>query len=284
MGAAIHFCSVRLTRRLIWLVALFVLGLTVAAPAQVLPRHVDPNLRQSTKNAPNLPALRFLTVADYPPFNYRDDTGALVGFNIDLAKAICDDLSIVCTMQAWPWAQAADALADNQGDALIGGLALDDETATRFTFSSVYLRFPARFVVPKAALASSFSPDRLNGHTVAVRKGSRHEAFLTAYLPGAERVAADSEFAALDLVKSGEAEAYFGDGLRAAFWLGQNSDCCGFAGEAYFRPDYFGQGLAIAVAPDREEVESAIDFALNRLVRSGKMDELYLQWFPIGFY
>lgn len=57
-----------------------------------------------------MPTIRFLTTADFPPFNFRDDKGELVGFNIDLARALCNDLSIACTVQAWPWDQAARAL------------------------------------------------------------------------------------------------------------------------------------------------------------------------------
>ena len=260
-----------------------VLVLMGAASAQTLPRHYDPNVRQMAQSPPSLPALRFLTTADYPPFNYRDPSGALVGFNVDLAAAICTDLSTNCTLQAWPWDQAGEALEDNQGDALIGGLALTGETASRFSFSSVYLRFPGRFVVPEMDVAG-FSPARLDGKLVAVRSLSRHAAFLARFLPGAARIGADTEFDALELVRAGVADAYFGDALRASFWLGQNLDCCAFAGEPYFRPDYFGQGLAIAAGPGREEVVKAIDFALNRLSKSGKLDELYLRWFPIGFY
>ena len=146
MIAAIHFVS-RLVRRV--LPALALVALCGAGPgmAQGLPRHFDPNMRQANQALPNLPALRFLTTSDFPPFNFRDSEGALVGYNVDLAEAICDELKTVCTLQVWPWDQAADALADNQGDALIGGLALDDQSAMRFDFSQVYLRFPARFVV-----------------------------------------------------------------------------------------------------------------------------------------
>ena len=75
--------------------------------------------------APDLAAvrsIRFLTTADFPPFNYRDRTGALIGYNVDLAKGICGELKVTCTIQAWPWEQAPKALQDNQGDALIAGL------------------------------------------------------------------------------------------------------------------------------------------------------------------
>ena len=283
MSAAIHIARTRTRWQVLCLALVAAFFFAGAATAQTLPRHYDPNLRQMAQSPPSLPALRFLTVANYPPFNYRDASGALVGFNVDLAEAICTDLSTNCTLQAWPWDQAGEAIEDNQGDALIGGLALTDETAERFSFSSVYLRFPGRFVVPQKDV-TGFSPSRLSGKIIAVRSLSRHAEFIARFLPEAALVSADTEFDALDMVRSGVADAYFGDALRASFWLGQNLDCCGFAGDPYFRPDYFGQGLAIAAGPGRAEVVKAIDFALNRLSKSGKLDELYLRWFPIGFY
>lgn len=282
MVAAIHAYPA-LVRRLVLVVALAVMAGTGAVSGQLLPRHFDPNARQATQPPPSLPALRFLTTTDYPPFNYRDPDGLLVGFNVDLAKAICSELGTVCTLQPWPWDQVADALADNQGDALIGGLALDAETAKRFDFSSVYLRLPGRFVLSSDRIAG-FAPNALSNKKVAVRAGSRHAAFLLHYLPKARIIGTATEFDALQLVKSGTADAYFGDALRAAFWLGQNTDCCGFAKGYYFRPDYFGEGLAIAVPEGRKEVTKAIDIALMRLAKSGKLDELYLRWFPVGFY
>src|SRR5688572_10097506 len=38
--------------------------------------------------------LRFVTEADYPPFNYYDEDGVLTGFNIDLARALCAELEV----------------------------------------------------------------------------------------------------------------------------------------------------------------------------------------------
>src|ERR1700710_2953381 len=83
------------------------------AIAQALPYHVDPSAREIVPNVATLPAIRFLTTADFPPFNYRDASGQLIGFNIDLAKSICTELTVACTVQAWPWEQAGKALADN---------------------------------------------------------------------------------------------------------------------------------------------------------------------------
>lgn len=255
--------------------------------AQTIPNHADPEARDVVPNVGSVPALRFLTTADFPPFNFRDASGELVGFHIDLARALCADLSLACTIQAWPWEQAPKALADNQGDALIAGLAVDAANGSQFDFSSIYLMLPGRFVVAGSA-ATEFDARDLAGQRVAVRRATSHAAFLRRYFPDAAVVEFDSEPAALEALEGGSVDAFFGDALRASFWLNANpasaGGCCVFAGEPYFRPDLFGAGLAIAIAPGRDTIRQAIDYGLSRLKRSGVYDELYLRWFPVSFY
>lgn len=275
--------AARMPMRAIVFALLMLFAAPLAALGQALPYHVDPGARDIVPNVAAVPAIRFLTTADYPPFNFRDAGGELVGFNVDLARALCDELKIACTVQAWPWEQATKALADNQGDALIAGLAITPENGALFDFSSIYLMLPGRFVTTVAA-AQNFDPHALEGRKVAVRKGSTHEEFMRRYLAGAQLVEFDSEFAALDAVEKAEVDAFFGDGLRASFWLNTHIGCCDFAGEPYFRPDLFGEGLAVAVPAGRDAVRLAIDYGLTRLKRSGVYDELYLRWFPVSFY
>jgi polar amino acid transport system substrate-binding protein len=265
------------------LLSAVVVMLAGAAGAQDLPYHVDPSARDIAPNVAAVPTIRFLTTADFPPFDYKDGSGALVGYNVDLARDICNELKVACTIQSWPWDQATKALADNQGDALIAGLAITPENGEQFDFSSVYLMLPGRFVTPKAQ-AAGFDPARLSGKTIAVRQGSAHEAFVKRYLGGAQLAEFPTEIDALNAVKAGKANLYFGDGMRASFWLNDNPDCCSFAGAPYFRPGLFGDGMAIAFPAGRDAVRNAVDAALVRLKRNGTMDQLYLRWFPISFY
>ena len=257
--------------------------LATQAFAQALPYHADPSAREILPSATPIPAIRFLTTADFPPFNFRDAGGELIGFNIDLAKRICAEVNVACTVQAWPWEQAASALTDNQGDALIAGLDLSVENGALFDFSATYLALPGRFVSRTADIAA-FDPAALDGKTVAVRRGSTHEAFMRRYLPGVTLAGFESEIDALAAVADEKADAFFGDAMRASFWLNENLTCCGFAGDAYFRPSLFGEGLAIAVPAGHDAVRHAIDWALVRLKDNGVLDELYLRWFPVGFY
>src|SRR5690606_33862641 len=144
--------------------------------AQNLPYHSDPDAREMIPSLAPVPAIRFLTTADFPPFNFRDSSGELIGFNIDLAKRICTEINVACTIQAWPWDQAANALADNQGDALIAGLAMSDENAKLFDYSAVYLALPGRFVT-RANMTEQFNV-RAPSLKLGVRAGSSHEEFL----------------------------------------------------------------------------------------------------------
>ena len=263
-----------------------VLALTLLASpalAQSLPYHSDPTAREILPSLTPVPAVRFLTTADFPPFNFRDANGELIGFNVDLAKSICTEVNVACTIQAWPWEQAASALSDSQGDALIAGLAMTEENGELFDFSSIYLALPGRFVT-RAPDIGVFDASALADKTVSVRGGNTHETFLTRYLPEATIARFDSEIAALEAVEDGSADAFFGDAMRASFWLNENLSCCGFAGQPYFRPHLFGQGLAIAVPAGHDPVRHAIDWALVRLKDNGTLDELYLRWFPVGFY
>lgn len=268
--------------RALFTILLLLIGASPAM-AQALPYHADPTAREIVPNLAAVPNIRFLTTADFPPFNYRDKTGELIGYNVDLARAICADLNITCTIQAWPWEQAARALEDGQGDALIAGLAMSKENGALFDFTNIYLMLPGRFVTLKDA-ANGFDPRTLAGKTVAVRKSSAHEEFVHRYLPDAKPLEFDTEIAALEAVRDKKAAAYFGDAMRASFWFNDNPECCAFASPPYFRPDFFGQGMSIAVAAGHDAVRQAIDYSLVRLKKSGTLDELYLRWFPIGFY
>ena len=265
------------------LIALALSLLAAPAFAQPLPYHADPSAREMTPTIAPVAAIRFLTTADFPPFNYRDSTGELIGFNVDLARRICNEVNVACTIQAWPWEQAATALSDSQGDALIAGLEMTPENGKLFDFSATYLALPGRFVT-RAADIGGFDAGKLAGKTIAVRAGSAHQAFMQRYLPDAKLTEFPTEIEALAAVEDNAADAFFGDAMRASFWLNDNLACCGFAGEPYFRPALFGQGLSIATPAGSDAVRHAIDWALIKLKENGALDELYLRWFPVGFY
>ena len=114
--------------------------------AVVVPGFWDPRRRPERPDLSRIQTIRFLTDMDYPPFDYAGADGNPAGFNVDLARLICDEIKITCTIQARPFDTLLDALNDNRGDAVIASIAPTAETRRRADFTDPYYRTPARFV------------------------------------------------------------------------------------------------------------------------------------------
>jgi polar amino acid transport system substrate-binding protein len=108
----------------------------------------------------------------------------------------------------------------------------------------------------------------------------------TAFFPEVERKIYPSAAAARRAVKNRKADAHFGDGLQLSFWLqsGTAAGCCRFAGGPYIEARVVGQGVAIAVPRGATEVRNAINAALEAINEQGIYAELYLRYFPVGFF
>lgn len=270
------------------LAALLVLSAVAPGFAQDTPNYVDPRERIATPDVSKRVRIRFLTTVDFPPFNFLDQSQRLAGFNVDLARAICEVLDVVdrCQIQALPWGELDHALLNGQGEAIIAGLAKTPDTVAKYRFSRPYMELPARFVVRKDAGYGGDAARDLAGKKVGVVAGSAHEAMLKAWFTGIEAIPFDDAAAAHAALLAGDVAALFGDGVQLSFWLqsGVAADCCAFYGGPYLSSYYLGEGLAIAVAPDSSDLAAAFDHALSVLNRNGRFTELYLRWFPEGLY
>lgn len=256
---------------------------SVGVRAQTVPNHNDPSAHKDALDLSLVPSIRFLTSSDFPPFNFKDAAGELIGFNIDLAEAICAEINADCTIQSWPWAQLNKALVDGQGDAIIAGVSIDADNARSMSFSQSYLQLPGRFVAHQNSdVGAAFDPHALSG-VVGVRQNSAHHQFIKAHFKNLTPVTYGSDLDVLIGVEQSALEYAFVDGMHASFWLNQN-DCCMFVGGPYFSVEHFGDGLAVAVSLEKENTLRAINVALRRLAESGKRDELFFKWFPLSFY
>ncbi|MGE0502147.1 MAG: transporter substrate-binding domain-containing protein [Rhizobiaceae bacterium] len=232
--------------------------------------------------------IRFLTTIDFPPFNFLDGAGRLTGFHVDLARAICTELDVLerCEIQALPWDELEAAMRDKDGEAIIAGISVTEAARESLDFSRPYLRFPARFVTPKSAsLAEPVGP-KLAGKRVGVMAGSTHERILRDYFPDVRVVTYTRQEWIFGDLKASKLDAAFGDGMRLGFWLAgaDSAGCCRYSGGPYLAPEYLGSGLAIAVEKENGPLAVAFDYALQQIAAKGVFAELYLRYFPVGFF
>jgi len=259
-----------------------------AAQETVVPQLWDQGERFVRPNLTGISRIRFLTTVDFPPFNFIDANGLLTGFHVDLARALCRELDILdrCQIQALPWEELEPALEKGEGEALIAGLAVTPQTRAKYAFTRSYMRFPARFVARNGTSLGEPMWRAVSGRRVGVVAGSEHEALLKDYFADAKPVPVEDEAKLHEELKAGRVDVAFGDGMRLAFWLASpaSGNCCALAGGPYLASEYLGSGLAIAVPQQQKELAEAFDYALREINVNGVFGELYLRYFPVGFF
>lgn len=253
-------------------------------PAAAAPSFWDPNRTPEKPDLSALRQIRFLTEDDYPPFNFLLPDGQVAGFNVDLARAICVELDVACTIQRRRWDLLVPALDDNSGDAIIASLAINDETRKQVDFSGPYMMTPGRFAMQADTTLKSASPGAFADRPIAVVAGSRHEAFLKAFYPHSKLVTFETPALARNALKTGHVQALFGDAISLSYWLNgaEAANCCVFRDGPFTDPKYFGEGIGIAVKKGNTPLRHALDYALARLAQRGVFAELYLKYFPVG--
>jgi polar amino acid transport system substrate-binding protein len=259
-------------------------GVQQSAPVAAVPGFWDPRRRPERPDTSRLTVIRFLTENDYPPFNYAGPDGNPTGFNVDLARAICDELQISCTIQIRRFDTLVPALSENRGDALIASISVTPETRKVLDFTDPYYRVPARFVVRRDAVLPDLRPEMLEGKKVAVVAGSAHEAYLKALFTEAEVRPYPTPEAAREALRRNEVDMHFGDAISLSFWINgtDSGNCCAFSGGPFFDSHFFGEGVGIAVKRGNDTLRAAFNWALFRLWEKGRFTDLWLRYFPVS--
>jgi polar amino acid transport system substrate-binding protein len=258
----------------------------VAAPPApaLVPGFWDPRRRPERPDLSRITIIRFLTETDYPPFNYAGPDGNPMGFNVDLARQICEEIKATCTVQMRRFDTLLDSLTNNSGDAVIASIAVTPETRKRVDFTDPYYRMPARFVSRRDVVIDDVRPEKLEGKKIAVVGGTAHEAYLKTLFTEADVRPYPNAEAARTALRRGEVDLLFGDGISLAFWLNgtDSGNCCVFRGGPFLESAYFGEGVGIAVRKGNDLMRQALNWALFRLWEKGRFTDLWLRYFPVS--
>jgi polar amino acid transport system substrate-binding protein len=256
------------------------LCLIMLLPAQA----AAPDAEQgAATDQPRRLAIRFMTDSDYPPFHYYDEEGVLTGFNVDIARAICLELSVACDIQVRGWNELLPALRRGETDAVIASHAITPALLKEFDVSDRYYYTPARFVGRRDGPQIVATPEGLRGKRIGVVRGSAHEAYARTFFPNSAIVPFESAELAWDAVRTGGGvDVSFGDGIALTFWINGtlSRGCCELKGGPFFEPKYFGDGVGIVVPKTDAQLKGLINSALARIRISGRYEELLLRYFP----
>ena len=220
--------------------------------------------------------IRFATEASYPPFESIDANNKIVGFDVDLANALCKEIDATCTFSNQAFDSLIPSLKFRRIDAVMAGMDITPEREKQVLFTTPYYDNSALFIGQKGKYASV---DLLKGKKVGVQNGTTHQKYLQDKHPEVKTVAYDSYQNAIIDLKNGRIEGVFGDTAVVNEWLKTNPQL-GTATEKVTDPQYFGTGLGIAVRPDNKALLEKLNGALKAIKADGTYQKISEQWFP----
>lgn len=219
--------------------------------------------------------INFGVSATYPPFESIGANNEIVGFDIDLAKALCKQMQAECTFTNHAFDSLIPSLKFRKYDAVISGMDITPERSKQVSFTTPYYENSA-VVIAKRYLQNVCRSERQT-----YWDGKRHHApeIYSGAAPEVKTVSYDSYQNAFIDLKNGRIDGVFGDTAVVNEWLKTNPQL-GVATEKVTDPQYFGTGTGIAVRPDNKALLEKLNNALAAIKADGTYQKINDQWFP----
>ncbi|WP_038908203.1 arginine ABC transporter substrate-binding protein [Dickeya oryzae] len=233
-------------------------------------------LASTTFSALATETIRFAASATYPPFESLDANNQIVGFDIDLANALCKQLQATCSFTNQAFDSLIPALKFRRYDVIISGMDITPERSKQVAFTQPYYANSAIVIAQKGKFHSLAD---LKGKRIGMENGTTHQKFLQEKHPEVTTVPYDSYQNALIDLKNGRLDGVFGDTAVVNEWLKNNPDLA-TVGEKITDPAYFGIGLGIAIRPDNQALLEKLNGALNAIKANGTYKAINDKWFP----
>ena len=106
----------------------------------------------------------------FPPMGFRNENNEIVGFDIDLARAVAEELGMDIKFQPISWASKEQELSSGNIDCIWNGFAYNEERAATMTLSNPYIKGENYFILKNGAKVTT--QEELKGMKIGVQPGS----------------------------------------------------------------------------------------------------------------
>jgi lysine-arginine-ornithine-binding protein len=229
--------------------------------------------------------IRVGTEGAYKPFNFIDSNGELQGFDVEIAKALCEEMKAECTFVAQDWDGIIPALLAKKYDVIIASMSITEERKKQVGFTNRYYNTPARFVAKKDSGITDTSPAAMKGKVLGAQSSTTHSSFLEDNYKDSEiKLYGTQDEANADLA-AGRLDAVLADSVVILDWLnGEDGSCCQHVGDNYTDAKWFGEGAGMAVRQEDEALKEKLNAALAAILENGKYKEINDKYFPFSVY
>jgi len=252
--------------------------------------------------------IRIGTEGAYPPWNSKDASGKLIGFEVELAWALCRYMEKQCVIVEQDWDGMIPALVMRKFDAIMAGMSITDERKKTITFSQGYADEVASLAVMKgSSLEGLDTAEGINlslggsdvtkalktltgalaGKTVCVQTATIHQNFLDSGDVGKVdvRTYKTQDEVNLDLA-SGRCDAALAAAVAFTDYAEKSGKSVVLTGPT-FSGGAFGNGVGVglrqagddAIGKRDAELLKAFNSAINEARKNGDISRIATKWF-----
>ncbi|HEY9538213.1 MAG TPA: ABC transporter substrate-binding protein [Kiloniellaceae bacterium] len=222
----------------------------------------------------------------YPPFSEVTPDGKLVGFDIDIANALCEEMKVECELITQDWDGIIPALQARKYDAIIASMSITEERKEKVDFTNKYYNTPAKFVRKKGS-GIEITEEGLKGKSVGVQRATIHDNFVTEVYGDTVEVKryGTQDEAYLDMV-AGRIDLLLADSvaMKGGFLDTEQGKDYEFVGPDFSDPKYFGDGAGIALRKDDDDLREKLNAAIDAIRANGVYKSIQDKYFDFNVY
>lgn len=213
------------------------------------------------------------TEGTYAPYTYHDETGELVGYDVEIGRAIAAKLGVEAEFVETNWDSLIAGLDAERYDTVMNQVSITEERLAKYDFSTPYTITNAVLIVSKDN-NDIVTFENLDGKKAAQSLTSNYGALAESY--GAEIISTDGMFSkAIELVSTGRADATINDEASYYDFVKQQPDA---AIKLVDELDEASEN-AVLIRKGNDTLVEAVDKALEELTQDGTLAEISEKYF-----
>ena len=248
----------------------------------------------------NADKIKIGTEGAYPPWNSKDASGKLIGFEVELAYTLCRYIGQQCEIVEQDWDGMIPALIMRKFDAIMAGMSITAERQKAISFSQGYADEVASLAVMKGSdLEGMDTPEGINltlvgsgvkktlktltgalaGRTVCTQTATIHQNFLESGDVGKInlRTYKTQDEVNLDLA-SGRCDVALAAAVAFTDYAEKSGKPVVLVGPT-FSGGAFGNGVGVGIRKDDTELLKAFNKAIEKARKNGDISRIATKWF-----
>ena len=227
--------------------------------------------------------IRIATEGAYPPFNSMTADGKLVGFDVDIADALCAQMKAECELVTQEWDGMIPALQAGKFDAIIASMSITEERKKQIAFTNKYYTTPLALVALKESDLASTEAAALSGKTVGAQASTTQAVYADDVYgkAGATVKQYPTQEEAMADLTNGRLDAVISDKFVLFDWMKTTgSECCKMVGDVAGTDTEAG----IAIRLEDTALRDKFNASLDAIRADGTYDKIVAKYFAFDIY